>query len=84
MNVIHGIWLPKEIQDVMQSGDFYLWVESDEAQSTASIMLYPQHLQEKRCLDFLQNDLAFGSLATRQVIAVSVVIFCFGITLVNR
>ena len=65
MNVIHGIWLPKDTQDFMQSGDFYLWVESDEAPSAASKTLHPQHLPEKRCLDFLKNDLALGLLTTR-------------------
>ncbi len=66
MNVIHGIWHPKETQDFMQSGDFYLWVESDEVPNKANAKLHPQHLSEKRCLDFLKNDLLLGSLAPGQ------------------
>jgi hypothetical protein len=28
MNVIHGDWIPDNTQDFIQSGNFYLWVES--------------------------------------------------------
>ncbi len=56
MNVIHGAWLPKKTQDFIQSGDFYLWVESDELSSKLKIPLHPQHLPEKPCLEFLKND----------------------------
>ena len=66
MNVIHGVWIPKDTQGFIQSGDFYLWVESDEVRNTASITPHPQHLPEKPCLDFLKNDLALSPLATGQ------------------
>ena len=56
MNVIHGAWIPKNTQDFIQSGDFYLWVESDELSSKPKMPLHPQHLPEKPCLEFLKND----------------------------
>ncbi|MGZ8946326.1 MAG: SNF2 helicase-associated domain-containing protein [Methylococcaceae bacterium] len=56
MNVIHGAWIPKNTQDFIQSGDFYLWVESDELSNKPKIPLHPQHLPEKPCLEFLKND----------------------------
>lgn len=74
MNVIHGVWIPKDTQDFMQSGDFYLWVESDEVRNTASITLHPQHLPEKPCLDFLKNDLALSPLATVQGALLSILL----------
>jgi len=74
MNVIHGIWLPKETQDFVQFGDFYLWVESDEVPNKANAKLHPQHLPEKRCLDFLKNDLLLGPLATGQGALLSVLL----------
>ena len=74
MNVIHGIWLPKETKDFMQSGDFYLWVESDEVPNKANAKLHPQHLPEKRCLDFLKNDLLIGPLAPGQGALLSVLL----------
>ncbi|UOA07426.1 DEAD/DEAH box helicase [Methylobacter sp. S3L5C] len=60
MNVIHGAWIPKDTQDFMQVGDFYLWVESDEVGGTANLTLHPQHLPQKLCLEFLKNELALG------------------------
>ncbi|MEY3289134.1 MAG: hypothetical protein RLZZ419_1376 [Pseudomonadota bacterium] len=62
MNVIHGAWIPKDTQDFIQSGAFYLWVESDEFLNTASITLHPQHLPKNPCLEFLKNDLALSPL----------------------
>ncbi|WP_262966976.1 DEAD/DEAH box helicase [Methylobacter psychrophilus] len=66
MNVIHGAWIPKDTQDFMQVGDFYLWVESDEIGKTENLTLHPQHLPQKPCLEFLKNDLAFGLVDTGQ------------------
>ena len=54
MNVIHGAWIPKNIQDFIQSGDFYLWVESDEIRNNSKTSHHPQHLSEKPCLEFLK------------------------------
>ncbi len=56
MNVIHGAWIPKNTPDFIQSGDFYLWVESDEIGGNHKLPLHPQHLPEKPCLEFLNSD----------------------------
>ncbi len=56
MNVIHGAWIPKNTQDFIQAGDFYLWVESDELSNKPKNTRHPQHLPEKPCLEFLKND----------------------------
>ena len=66
MNVIHGAWIPKNTQDFIQSGDFYLWVESDEVRNKLSMPLHPQHLPEKPCLEFLKNELAVNPMAAGQ------------------
>ncbi len=58
MNVIHGTWLPADTEDFIQTGAFYLWVESNEISSQLKKPLHPQHLPEKPCLDFLKNELA--------------------------
>ena len=63
MNVIHGTWIPKESQDFMQSGDFYLWVESDELDHKTKPPLHPQHLSQKPCLEFLQTELMLSLVA---------------------
>ncbi len=66
MNVIHGAWIPKDTQDFIQSGDFYLWIESDEVGKIKNLTLHPQHLLEKPCLEFLKNDLALSSMDAGQ------------------
>jgi hypothetical protein len=66
MNVIHGAWIPKNTQDFIQSGGFYLWVENDDVCNQTKIPLHPQHLPEKPCLEFLKNELAVNSLSTVQ------------------
>ncbi len=66
MNVIHGAWIPKNTQDFIQSGDFYLWVESDEVRNKLKMPLHPQHLPEKCCLEFLKNELAVNPMGAGQ------------------
>ena len=66
MNVIHGAWIPKNNQDFMQSGDFYLWIESDEVRNNSKTSHHPQHLSEKPCLEFLKKELALSQLSLRQ------------------
>jgi hypothetical protein len=62
MNVIHGTWIPENTQDFIQSGAFYLWIESDGVRNNIKTPLHPQHLPEKLCLEFLKNELAVNSL----------------------
>ena len=66
MNVIHGTWIPENTQDFIQSGAFYLWIESDDVRNNTKTPLHPQHLAEKPCLEFLKNELAVNSLSTVQ------------------
>ncbi|MBL6985855.1 MAG: DEAD/DEAH box helicase [Methylobacter sp.] len=68
MNVIHGIWIPKNTPDFIQSGDFYLWVESDELKTKIKAPLHPQHLQAEACLVFLENELAINPVGSGQII----------------
>jgi|GEM_PF-5357252 len=58
MNIIHGAWVPEGPRDFIQSGHFYLWVESDEVSSRLKNPAHPQHLQGQSCLDSLKNELA--------------------------
>lgn len=71
MNVIHGAWIPKNTQDFIQSGDFYLWLESDEVRNKSSMALHPQHLPEKPCLEFLKSELAVNPIEGGQGALVS-------------
>ena len=66
MHVIHGAWIPENTQDFIQSGDFYLWVESDEVPTKINKTVHPQHLQGPPCLDFLKNELAVSPVSAEQ------------------
>jgi SNF2 family DNA or RNA helicase len=66
MNVIHGTWIPENAEDFIQSGAFYLWVESDDIRNNTKIPLHPQHLPEKPCLEFLKNELVLSPLSAGQ------------------
>jgi len=66
MNVIHGTWIPNDTIDFIQSGNFYLWVESDGVQNPINHTLHPQHLPEKACLDFLKNVLGVNPIDARR------------------
>ena len=66
MNVIHGTWIPNDTIDFIQSGNFYLWVESDGVQNPIDHTLHPQHLPEKACLDFLKNVLGVNPIDARR------------------
>lgn len=66
MNVIHGAWIPENTQDFIQSGGFYLWVESDEVLTDNKGAVHPRHLQDQACLDFLKNELAVNPVNATQ------------------
>ena len=74
MNIIHGTWIPKNTQDFIQSGDFYLWVESDDVRNKKINSLHPRHLPEKTCLEFLKNDLAISPLVKGQATLLSLLL----------
>ena len=69
MNVIHGTWIPENTQDFVQSGGFYLWVESEEvltnSKGAVKGAVHPRHLQGQSCLDFLKSELAIDSIGPR-------------------
>ena len=65
MNIIHGAWIPKNTQDFRQSGNFYLWIESNDVRANKK-PLHPQHLTEQHCLDYLKNELALSSVSVGQ------------------
>ncbi len=62
MNIIHGIWRPHITKDFIQSGDFYLWIESDGVRTKVHDTVHPQHLNEKACLDYLTTELAVAGI----------------------
>lgn len=58
MKIIHGTWIPGE-DDFIQTGAFYLWVETTEAQKSrkSAQAVHPHHLPCQGLEDFLGNEL---------------------------
>lgn len=75
MNVIHCTWIPENTSHFVQSGQFYLWIETDTVKSKiSSAGHHPQHLSEKPCLEFLKNDLLLGTLSADQGTSLSLLL----------
>jgi len=59
MKVIHGIWVPDAKKNFMQTGQFYIWIETDEVSACKNKNLHPQQLSDQVCLDFLKKTFAY-------------------------
>lgn len=59
MRILHGTWIPNEETDFIQSGSFYLWVETELSQKsqTNSQQIHPGHLVESQLIAFLVEEL---------------------------
>ena len=58
MKILHGMWLPESIDAeknyFVQSGEFYLWVESNEALPKKTTKTHPSHLRDNELTDFME------------------------------
>ena len=60
MHVIHGTWIPDEGHEFIQSGAFYLWVETDTPPGTSlsrAGTVHPRHLAHTALTTFLMEKL---------------------------
>ncbi len=59
MKVLHGIWTPASPKYFMQSGQFSIWLETDEVKPIKSKTHHPRQLSEKEGLAFLKESYAY-------------------------
>ncbi len=60
MHIIHGTWLPDDSNEFIQSGAFYLWVETDTPLDTShhrADHVHPRHLMHSALSTFLMEKL---------------------------
>ena len=60
MHVIHGTWIPNDAHEFVQSGAFYLWVETDTPTGTSrrrADAVHPRHLAHTALATFLMEKL---------------------------
>jgi SNF2 family DNA or RNA helicase len=63
MYILHGTWIPDETEHFIQSGQFYLWVETDAAPVRRSAGVHPQQLKTAELDPFLRETLGIPPLA---------------------
>ncbi|MEO0407893.1 MAG: DEAD/DEAH box helicase [Cyanobacteria bacterium P01_A01_bin.135] len=56
MQLLHGTWIPEATADFVQTGAFYLWVETD-AKSRRAKTYHPSHLRAADLIALLVNEL---------------------------
>src|SRR5438876_430865 len=60
MHIIHGMWIPEDTNNFIQSGAFYLWVETDTPAGRSrsnSNNVHPRHLAQTALATFLMEKL---------------------------
>lgn len=59
MKILHGAWIPQTTEDFIQTGGFYLWVETTELkkQGRKSSAVHPRQLSAADLVDFLTTEL---------------------------
>ncbi len=57
MEVLHGTWIPETSDRFLQSGAFYLWVETDFQSGSRQDNSHPSHLKSADLANFLQDTL---------------------------
>ncbi len=65
MHVVHGTWIPDDTYEFIQSGAFYLWVETDAPLGTSrrrADAVHPRHLMHKDLAAFLVEKLGLQEL----------------------
>ncbi|NJR52242.1 MAG: DEAD/DEAH box helicase, partial [Leptolyngbyaceae cyanobacterium CSU_1_3] len=69
MHILHGTWIPDDSNDLVQRGNFYLWVETVEKLKSrkSEPLLHPHHLPETPFATFLSEELRV-SIAPRSIV----------------
>ena len=71
MHVIHGTWIPEDINEFMQKGAFYLWVETDTIAGRSrrnSNNIHPRHLAQTALVTFLTEKLGLREFRSDELL----------------
>ena len=63
MKILHGTWIPSSGDEFIQSGNFYLWVETDtppKQQKNQAANRHPQQLSKDELSTFLSDELGIA------------------------
>ena len=62
MKILHGTWIPDETKELIQSGGFYLWVETTAVKKTKKFTTHPYQISGKDLAAFLEQNLGIKNL----------------------
>ncbi|WP_428356539.1 DEAD/DEAH box helicase [Methyloprofundus sp.] len=60
MKVIHGTWIPASAKKFIQTGQFSIWLETDEVKPKKTSQQHPQQFVEKEGLAFLKAAFSYA------------------------
>ena len=61
MKILHGTWIPDETEELIQSGGFYLWVETRSVKKTKNSTKIHSHYLDQDLVGFLEQGLGIRS-----------------------
>lgn len=64
MKVIHGTWIPDASTEFIQTGSFYLWVETPIETKAKTNNIHPGHLSKDELVNFLIQDVGIKETLT--------------------
>ncbi|MBD1834728.1 DEAD/DEAH box helicase [Cyanobacteria bacterium FACHB-472] len=69
MKILHGTWIPKAEASFIQTGAFYLWVETPVVtkRRNAKHPIHPYHLRESDLEAFLSNELGITAASRHKI-----------------
>lgn len=68
MKILHGTWIPDETENLIQSGGFFLWVETTEFKKTKNSKIHPYQLSRKDLEAFLVQGLGIKNLQSDAIV----------------
>ncbi len=67
MQILHGTWIPNITSQFVQSGAFYLWVETTTRKRSRKAARHPFHVEQKDLATLLSNELGVKPPNTRKM-----------------
>ncbi|NJO66401.1 MAG: hypothetical protein HC832_02275 [Leptolyngbyaceae cyanobacterium RM1_405_57] len=86
MKILHGTWIPQAENGFIQTGAFYLWVETTESKKPRSKgrSVHPRQLAKPELESFLTDELGIQSASQKSEEAISPKYFLLPSTLISR
>ena len=66
MKIVHGTWIPNAETEFIQSGSFYLWIETPilKKKLDPKQQIHPGHLAKGDLINFLAQELGIKGTCT--------------------